>query len=313
MKRLALAAWLLAVAAPAAFGQASAGAVHKAQHSHRKPVALGISGTPSQYSLLRSKHLPLTVHATWEPWSVGRSPGPVLAEDRALHAVPFINWEPDDAADPSSASYSLPAILTGKFAYYITTWAQTIKAYRKPVYLRFAHEMNGNWYPWSTYGPAVYVKAWRYVWTIFHHVGATNAQFVWSPDGLIGDEPLKWQEGVVQWYPGSHYVNYVGMSTVIFENLAHYGFGYVMERLGFLHFVFHKPMVLPEMKVAYADRYAWLRGLAQALRTDPWLGMVIWSETPSRAQEFGQPGTGEMDWSLANDPLALALLAKATR
>jgi Glycosyl hydrolase family 26 len=274
-------------------------------------IALGVTGTPAQYLRLRHQHLPLSILASWEAWSEGRSPEHALAQASALHAVPLINWEPEDAPDLSSPSYGLPQIVAGRFDYYITSWAEAIKAYKAPVYLRFAHEMNGTWYPWSKYGPAEYVAAWRHLWTIFHRVGASNARFVWSPDGLIGDEPLKWQEGVTRWYPGAKYVDDVGMSTVIFESNVHYGVGYLTERLDFLRYAFHKPIVLPEVKVAKAARYTWLRALGRALEMHPWVRMLIWSETPSAAEAKGQPGTGEMDWSLAADVKARTLLASA--
>jgi beta-mannanase len=51
--------------------------------------------------------------------------------------------------------------------------------------LRFAHEMNGNWYPWSegVNGNAAgqYVPAYRRVVTLFRSVGVTNVTWVWSP------------------------------------------------------------------------------------------------------------------------------------
>ena len=59
-------------------------------------------------------------------------------------------------------------------------------AWGKPLVLRFAHEMNGDWYPWSegVNGNAAgqYVPAYRRVVSLFRSVGATNVTWVWSPN-----------------------------------------------------------------------------------------------------------------------------------
>ena len=64
-------------------------------------------------------------------------------------------------------------------------WARALAAFGGPVRLRFAQEMNGDWYPWGagTNGntPAEFVRAWRHVHDIFTAAGATNVQWVWSP------------------------------------------------------------------------------------------------------------------------------------
>ena len=68
---------------------------------------------------------------------------------------------------------------------YIRSWARALAAFDGPVRLRFAQEMNGDWYPWGagTNGntPAEFVSAWRHVHDIFAAAGATNVQWVWSP------------------------------------------------------------------------------------------------------------------------------------
>ena len=59
---------------------------------------------------------------------------------------------------------------------YITRFATAIRDQSWPVAIRFAHEMNGNWYPWSESRsgnrPGDYVQAWRHVHDIFTRVGA---------------------------------------------------------------------------------------------------------------------------------------------
>jgi len=101
-------------------------------------------------------------------------------------SIPLVTWEPGDGEVLNKANqpaYSLKNIINGNFDSYITQWARLAKAWGNPFFLRFAHEMNGNWYPWSegVNGNATgdYAKAWRHVHDIFVREGVTNATWVW--------------------------------------------------------------------------------------------------------------------------------------
>ncbi|MBU1026379.1 MAG: hypothetical protein KKA31_01460, partial [Candidatus Margulisbacteria bacterium] len=78
-------------------------------------------------------------------------------------AVPMITWEPF-----LSTTNSLEAISNGDYDTYITNFAQDAKSWNKLIYLRFAHEMNSDWYPWTgdsnggSSGPAKYIAAWKH-------------------------------------------------------------------------------------------------------------------------------------------------------
>ena len=126
-------------------------------------------------------------------------------------SIPMVTWEPWlYTQGPNQPQYSLRNIISGRFDAYITKWAQASKAWGHPYFLRFAHEMNGNWYPWSeqingnTAGQ--YVQAWQHVHDIFTRVGATNVSWVWSPNTENAvSTPLQ------ELYPGPSYVDWVGM------------------------------------------------------------------------------------------------------
>ena len=77
-------------------------------------------------------------------------------------------------------------IIKGKHDKYIRDWAKAAKAYGKPVIVRFAHEMNGDWFPWSICDkngntPKAFKAAWRHIVGEFRSVGARNVKFLWSP------------------------------------------------------------------------------------------------------------------------------------
>jgi len=74
------------------------------------------------------------------------------------------------------------------------------------LYLYLAHEMNGNWYPWSVGStPDEYILAWRHVYDIFSNksLDATRLQWIWSvncqdsgnykaEDYWVGDNYVHW-------------------------------------------------------------------------------------------------------------------------
>ena len=119
-------------------------------------------------------------------------------------STPEITWEPWDASKglyKSQPRYRLSNIIDGKFDPYIRAWAKSLAAWKHPVLLRFAQEMDGNWFPWDDYAnsnhPGQFVQAWRHVHDIFQHAGATNVKWVWSP---------AFARSTAQ-FPGTAYVN----------------------------------------------------------------------------------------------------------
>lgn len=138
-------------------------------------------------------------------------------------AKPVAVWVPRDPTRGANQSkYALQTILNGTHDAYITKWAQDAAAWGKScqtklqlpapctMHLRFAHEMNGTWFPWS---PNVngnsttdFINAWRYVHGIFQAAGATNVRWVWSPYIECGNcTPFS------KVYPGGAYVDWVGL------------------------------------------------------------------------------------------------------
>jgi beta-mannanase len=132
----------------------------------------------------------------------------LLEQVAARGAVPLLTWEPwDHTQGPSQPAFALERLLAGDHDAHIAAWAAGLAAYGGPVLHRFAHEMNGHWYPWgSKGGPAAqYVAAWRHVWAIFQQAGAHQVQWVWSPNILVGADAFE------PYYPGAAYVDWLGL------------------------------------------------------------------------------------------------------
>jgi mannan endo-1,4-beta-mannosidase len=130
---------------------------------------------------------------------------------RLRGSIPMINWNSWNLNAPiDDPNYSLAKIYGGTYDAYITKWAQAAKAWGHPFFIRFDHEMNGWWYPWSEQRDGNhagdYVKAWRHVVNIFRSVGATNATWVWCVN-IASDVTTP----VSALYPGDNYVDWLGM------------------------------------------------------------------------------------------------------
>jgi beta-mannanase len=125
-----------------------------------------------------------------------------------------IAWSPFRANGPTidQPKYRLSNITRGDFNGYIDSWAAGLKAYGKPVYLKFAHEMNGNWFPWGVgvngNQPGDFVAAWRHIHDRFARNGVTNVRWIWNPNVVYNGVPATLQEV----YPGHDYVDWVGMN-----------------------------------------------------------------------------------------------------
>jgi hypothetical protein len=138
---------------------------------------------------------------------------PVDAVNNAWNAgmLPMVTLEPI-VENSTEGQPHLRDIANGEWDEYFTQWATAVKANEKPVALRFAQEMNGNWYSWSDgrFGNANgdFVKAWRHVHDLFAEAGADNVLWVWSVNRVdtLPDKTL------ARVYPGDEYVDWIGVS-----------------------------------------------------------------------------------------------------
>lgn len=122
--------------------------------------------------------------------------------------VLFISWEPWYALSKEGIDYD--GVLSGKWDSYIANFADKLKDIESSVYIRFAHEMNGNWYPWSgsKIGRDKFVAIYRYVKDIFDRTNATNVKWVFS---LNWEDIPRENNHFMLYYPGDKYVDYVGI------------------------------------------------------------------------------------------------------
>jgi beta-mannanase len=140
------------------------------------------------------------------------TPPPVADLDAvaARGAVPVVTWEPWDWDAPDSGAFGLAAVAAGDHDPHLRQWADALRTWGRPVQLRFAHEQNGDWYPWavgvSGTTAADHVAAFRHVVEVFDAQGAGNVQFVWNPNVRFpGSSPM------AETWPGTRYVDRVAL------------------------------------------------------------------------------------------------------
>lgn len=143
---------------------------------------------------------------TFVDW--GNYPDETAAHDvYGAGSVLMVTWEPWEAVRKAAIDYD--AVLAGKDDKYIREFAIQMRAIGKPVFLRFAHEMNGDWYPWSgrKIGGEKYRRLFRYIRKIFDSVGTGNVRWVFS----INAENVPDSNHFDFCYPGGSYVDYIGL------------------------------------------------------------------------------------------------------
>ena len=206
-------------------------------------------------------------------------------------STPMITWEPWGPAPytVSNNTYPLSRIAAGDFDAYIDSWANGLHTYGGPVLLDFAHEMDGNWYPWG-YGvngnaPADYIAAYRHVHDRFALAGATNVQFIWNVNiwNPAGIDPTTF-------YPGDAYVDRTAIN-VFNWGTAGGGWASLSQGLnatnvyGRLAALTSKPMMLAEWSSTEAtpgdppgaSKAQWILDAAQSLPTNfPRITAVVW-------------------------------------
>lgn len=223
-------------------------------------------------------------------------------------ATPLLTWSPDDGSgDVSEPAFTNAAITGGKYDGLLRQWGQDLATWNKPLYLRFAHEMNGNWYPWAVgvngNTTASYVAMWQHVVGVMRDAGGglSNVHFVWGPDVIGAGSDF------TAMYPGDAFVDWVGLDVYnlgatqgskwrTFPEIFSQSYQ-AMTRLT------TKPLMIPEIGVVEqgGNKAAWL---TQTFLNDipsrfPLIRAVVYFDEDKRAD-------GESDWRISTSHESLA-------
>jgi mannan endo-1,4-beta-mannosidase len=218
-------------------------------------------------------------------------PTTTVAAIRNANAVPEITWEPWDPRNGAiQAAYRLDNLAS--YDEYVDTFARGCAEYGDEICLRFGHEMNSDWYPWSVSvnggTPAAYVATYRRLRQRFFDAGATNVRWVWCPNIVYQDRT----DLIADSYPGDDVVDIVAVdgynrggktpSQVFSETLR------LLDPIGPA-----KPLWINEVGCTDTPAKAgWITDLFTMLQ-DTRVSCVVWFE-------LDQPNTP--DWRLLSTP-----------
>jgi hypothetical protein len=189
-----------------------------------------------------------------------------------MGSVPMITWEPWVADFDEGLRKNLPheaereygslaSIARGDYDFYIVPWAKATAEYHKPIFLRFAHEMNDPYrYPWGPQNgnrPEDFIAAWRHIHLIFQKMGADNVLWVWSPH-----ISMPWFE---YYYPGPEFVDWIGVGVLNYGNVASWSrwwsFHQILEKAYPALLKLDKPIMISEFGTLTrgGNSYEWYR------------------------------------------------------
>jgi mannan endo-1,4-beta-mannosidase len=203
-------------------------------------------------------------------------------------AAPLVQMDPD--------GIDISKIASGHYDGYLSAYAEAVRAYRHPVILSFGHEMNGDWYSWGYQhtSPAAFVAAWRHVVTLFRALGTTNVTWLWTVN-VINDT----QKGTIPrpnaWWPGSSYVNWVGVDGYYLKPNWQFAplFG---PTIGDIRTFTSDPILIAETGAEpVAGQSAKLADLFAGIKAYGLLGFVYFNTTNSLGQAFGLSSSAAID------------------
>lgn len=238
-----------------------------------------------------------------------------------LGSVPVVTWEPwltdfENARHPHlplrdrRERQGLAAVARGEYDFYVDAWAAEAARFGKPLFLRFAHEMNDPYrYPW---GPQhntkeEFIAAWRHVRSRFAQAGARNVIWTWSPHIAAPYWDL--------YYPGDAEVDWVATGVLNFGVIGVQWsqwwtfddiFAERYDRLA----AFGKPIMIAEFGslAVGGDRAAWYRdALTNLPGRYPAIRALLFFHT-RRDQTVTYQA---LDWSLTGDAASSGAIAEA--
>jgi mannan endo-1,4-beta-mannosidase len=278
--------------------------------THCDPVNQALPAAPGRYLGVFEQKSNLSVASVQEfATAIGRWPNillsysswferfqPGFAARAAAHgAIPMVQLQP--------LGISLAGIAAGRYDSYLRSYAAQVRAYRDPVILSFAHEMNGSWYSWGfpQVPPAIWVAAWRHVVDLFRADGASNVTWLWAPNvSEPGSPPLR------DYWPGRSFVNWIGLDGYLETPAETFANVFGPSIVAIRSFT-DQPILLAETAVGpAAGQVAKIPGIFSGVEADKLLGLV-WFDVAQNGN------INRQDWRLEDDPDGLAEFRKEVR
>lgn len=226
----------------------------------------------------------------------------------ARGATPLLTWEPWVAGGGvEQPAYALDRIAAGDHDARLRSWAAQLVAFGGPVTVRFAHEMNGDWYPWAEgrngNEAGDYVRAWRHVHAVVTAAGATQVSWLWAPNvPYTGSTPL---DGL---WPGADVVDVVGLDGYNFGTSQSWS-SWTGPQALFDGGLAELRRLAPGLPVVVAetastelggDKAQWVRELVAHLAAQPDVTAFVWFDLLK-----------ETDWRIASSEASATAMREA--
>ena len=194
----------------------------------------------------------------------------------------FVTWEPWVSHEKKALDYE--AVIRGDDDAYIRHFALQIKRIKGPVFIRFAHEANGNWYPWSgcVIGKDQYIALSRHMKDVFDQCSVKNVRWVFS---------VNWEDVPAEGnhfstvYPGDAYVDYIGIDGYnwgVSKSWSKWrSFKEIFsKRIAEIKFKYSKPILISEFSSTAkgGDKGLWIREAMRQIQSEPRIhGFVLFN------------------------------------
>jgi len=233
-----------------------------------------------------------------------------LSESRSKRTVPMVSLEPFPTVNRLGKTSQLHSeILSGKYDHEIKSILIVLKQERRPILIRFAHEMDvPGQYPWCFENATLYIEIYRYLHERAKMFAATNLIWVWSPQGRATAD---------RYWPGDDQVDIIGVSVYAskaFDARKELkSFQTILGEKLWLSKRFNKPLIAAEVGVSGTDveQEQWMRNGLKHINKQEARGFFYFQ---SAHPSFMPLKTGPEDWRLKGGAnRALAMWAKGVK
>nr|WP_121270588.1 glycosyltransferase family 2 protein [Pedobacter schmidteae] len=232
-------------------------------------------------------------------------------------SIPMITWEPwqnlFDEKIHQADKKVFQNITAGKYDSYLQRFSDQVNALKRPVYIRFAHEMDNPFYPWSGTGENTaeeFKAAWKYLYQFFFKRSVYNVVWVWNP----------WKaENIDAYFPGKTYVDWIGVTNLNYGNLNSSGKSVSMADL---YAPFHQnpifrsglPVMLAEMGSlsSAGEQDQWLTAAFKARKRFKEIKSFVFFNSAYDKNVPNDPAQNRLNWDIINPENLRNLLKNET-
>ena len=273
------------------------------------PEQVGLRECIPRPVVLADRYLGIAPGAPWRQsalqFSTATSADPGTVEDYTLFGAPFDQMRACQVTQLGAVpliqllprDVSLAAIADGRYDGYLNAYARAVRAFRDPVVLSFAHEMNARWWSWGYQhtSPAVFIAAWRHVWNVFAQANANNVTWLWNVNRNAnpGQDSISPAQA---WWPGARYVNWIGIDAY-FNTPADTFSSVFGATLASIRQITSDPVLITETGIAPSPHQdTQIRSLFAGASAAPGVLGFVWFDLDRREA-----------WHLEDRPAALAI------